>query len=169
MKKKIHSHQRFYVPPESITDDRVSFPDSESRHMLASLRITQGQRVAATDGMGNVYEVIIERAGSGVVAGRITGSSSIEAPQTSVVVFHGIVRPSRMDFMVEKCTELGVSGFVPVLTERSRGGLSLKRRERLRRIAVEAMKQSAEAYKLKIPVLEYAKEHEELKEAVEKL
>jgi 16S rRNA (uracil1498-N3)-methyltransferase len=146
LKDKIHSHHRFYTPPESIIDDRVSFPGSESQHMLTSLRVRQGQTVTATDGMGKVYEIIIDQAESGVVAGRIIESSTIEAPGISVVIFHGIVRPSRMDFMVEKCTELGARGFFPVLTGRSRGGLSPKRRERLNRIAIEALKQSQGSY-----------------------
>jgi 16S rRNA (uracil1498-N3)-methyltransferase len=67
-----------------------------------------------------------------------------EGPE--VAVFQGIIKPAKMELVVEKCTELGICDFIPVITQRSLKGLSLTRIERLKRIAVEAMKQSLGAF-----------------------
>ena len=140
------SHQLFYFLPDNLRDDVVAFGTEETRHMLASLRMRKGDVVAATDGAGRVFRVAIEAVGRGRATGRVLGSRAEERPRPSIWLFQGIVKPARMDFLVEKCVELGVAGLVPVQCARCVSAAGPKRLERWRRIAVEAMKQSLQAW-----------------------
>jgi 16S rRNA (uracil1498-N3)-methyltransferase len=139
--------RRFYLPPGAIDKhDIVTFPENESIHIVSSLRMAKGDTVSATDGKGMVCKVLLEHLRDGQVTGRIVGATKAYRQRPLIHLFQGIVRSSRMDWVVEKCTELGIAGFVPVYTERSVRHLSGHRLGRLRRIAVEAMKQSLGGY-----------------------
>lgn len=146
MKDRIFRHHRFYLPPGAIGADKICFPEHESSHMVSSLRIRKGDHVSVTDGRGRVYDIAIEEATKPKVRGRIVGRTAVEPPQPAVALFQGIVKPARMDLIIEKCVELGVSSVVPVYTDRCVRHLGARRLERLERIAVEAMKQSLGAY-----------------------
>jgi 16S rRNA (uracil1498-N3)-methyltransferase len=114
--------------------------------MVSSLRLKKGDLVRATDGCGRIYDIVIEEIGARKVGGRILEAYRVDAVPPSVTVFQGVVKSSRMEFIAEQCAELGVSGLVPVSTERSVRRLGETRLERMRRIAVEAMKQSLGVY-----------------------
>lgn len=147
MREKVLQHHRFYLPTEAVAEDgMVVFPLAESIHMVSSLRIKKGDVVSATDGKGRICKVLVEQPGKRRVVGRIGGVRKVRRLRPAIHVFQGIVKPSGMDLIVEKCTELGVSAIVPVRTERSMRRLSKQRLERLRRIAIETMKQALGAY-----------------------
>jgi 16S rRNA (uracil1498-N3)-methyltransferase len=146
LKGKAFRHHRFYCPPESIARDLVHFPEDESVHITASLRLGVGDIVTATDGAGRIYEIRLEEASGREVVGKILKVTSVAPARRSVWVFQGIVRPARMDLVIEKCVELGVAGFVAVRGERSVRRVADSRPERWKRIAIEAIKQSLQAY-----------------------
>jgi 16S rRNA (uracil1498-N3)-methyltransferase len=144
---KLASHHRFYLAPEDMCDaGRVRFSKRESRHMSASLRVAVGDIVSATDGKGTLHVIRVEDTAGGVVEGRIQESICIERPQPPMRLFQALIRPARLELVVEKATELGVWGISPVRTSRSRGEVGPFRLERLRKTALEAMKQSLAAY-----------------------
>jgi len=94
--------------------------------------------------------------GSGVRRGRITaikdervefelGEEVSATPQANVTLLLAVFKFDRMEWAIEKCTELGVSRIVPVIARRTDAHLasaSAKRAERWRRIALEASEQS---------------------------
>lgn len=110
--------------------------------MLASLRLGKRDIISATDGAGKIYEIVIEGTARGIVSGRIRSFRQAPAPQPAIWLFQGIIKPARMDTIVEQTVELGIGGLVPVRSERAREAVSAARLERWRRVAVEAMKQS---------------------------
>jgi 16S rRNA (uracil1498-N3)-methyltransferase len=146
LKARALTHQRFYFPPDALEAGSIRFQRGESSHMTSSLRLTTGDRVSATDGQGRVYEVAIDTAKGGNVVGTVLKTESVERPAPSIFIFQGLCRSSSMGTALEKCVELGIDGFVPVAVERSVRPLGERRLERLRRVAVEAMKQSLGAY-----------------------
>jgi 16S rRNA (uracil1498-N3)-methyltransferase len=143
---KLEHHYRFYLQPDAFAGEYVRFAEAESGHMVSSLRVKAGVTVAATDGRGGLYRILVERVEAGRVEGRVLESVRIERASPVIHLFQGIVRPSRMDLIVEKCTELGAAAFVPVVTERSVRLGAGGRTQRLARIAAEAMKQSLGVY-----------------------
>lgn len=146
MASKTPRHQRFYCPPETTYGDSIDFSGQESLHMVASLRLKKGERITATDGEGKVYGVVIEEARRRRVRGRIIDVNEVPRSHPRLTLFQGLLKAAAMEVALAKCTELGVSAVVPVVCENSVGSLSGTRLGRLRRIAVEAMKQSLGAY-----------------------
>jgi 16S rRNA (uracil1498-N3)-methyltransferase len=114
--------------------------------MVSSLRMGKGDLVAATDGKGSVFKVEIGEVSGKRATGRILETKEELRPQPEIHLFLGVIKGSHMDLVIEKCTELGVAAIWPVHTERVVGRLSPNRLERLRRIAVETMKQSLGSY-----------------------
>jgi 16S rRNA (uracil1498-N3)-methyltransferase len=130
---------RLYVPVAADADGRVRLPRPEVRH-LRTLRLGPGDRVRIFDGAGREHEVTLESVGAREAVGRIVSTSAVarESPLELVLV-PALVKHDRMDVIVEKATELGVTRIAPVVTRYSvaRGS----HLERWRRIAVAAAKQ----------------------------
>ncbi len=143
MKGKIAGHHRFYMPPEYPDSlGAVRFSKAESRHMISSLRIRERDIVTATDGRGTVYVLAVESTSGREVSARVRAVERVEPEGPPVDLFQAVVKPARMELIVEKATELGLWGFTPVVSSRSEGMTAGSRLERLRKAAVEAMKQS---------------------------
>lgn len=139
-------HQIFYAPPGSLSGDSITFPPDESAHMVASLRVARGDIVMATDGAGRLFEAQIEDAGRKLTVARVTRVEKIAPPGVKLRLYQGMIRPQRMDLIVEKCVELGVTSIVPVFTQRSLERDAGARLSRWKKIALEAMKQSLRVY-----------------------
>ncbi len=139
-------HHLFYAPPELIRDGRIYFAEDESAHMFASLRKAAGDVIAATDGAGRLFEAELEEAGRSGAVARVTRVEEVPPPDVRLTLFQGMIRPQRMDLIIEKCVELGADTIVPVLTERAMERDAGARLSRWSRIALEAMKQSLRVY-----------------------
>jgi 16S rRNA (uracil1498-N3)-methyltransferase len=152
VKKKVLHHQRFYAPQDAVRGDLITFPRDERLHMAASLRLAKHDLVSVTDGCGTVYEAEIEEASGRSIVARILKTVRVCRPAHSILLMQGTVRPAKLDLLVAKCAELGVSGIVPVRCERSVRQAAEERQERWNRIAIEAMKQSLRAYLPRVDV-----------------
>jgi len=98
------------------------------------------------DGTGNEYEGVISEVGLKSATIKIMRRRTLSAKKkVSIILIQAIPKRGRMDWIVEKSTELGVSRIVPVVTKRTIVRFDPKRRsskvERWRRISVEAAKQ----------------------------
>jgi 16S rRNA (uracil1498-N3)-methyltransferase len=150
MRGKAASHQRFYLAEPPSKAGRAHFDTTESKHMVASLRLAAGDLVSATDGRGQVFRIVIEEAGAERVTGLVVGVSAQPAPEPRIALFQAVVRPVRMDALVEQAAELAVAQFVPVLCARCLRGSGQGRSGRWKRIAVDAMKQSLGAHLMEL-------------------
>jgi 16S rRNA (uracil1498-N3)-methyltransferase len=139
-------HRLFYAPPEAVREGRIYFPKDESAHIVSSLRLGRGDTVTATDGGGRLIEAEIEGTGGKLVVARVIRIEETAPPDITLALFQGIVRPRRMELVIEKCVELGLNAFSPVFTERSMERDAVGRLERWNKIALEAMKQSLRVY-----------------------
>jgi len=122
-----------------------------------------GDRLSIVDGSGREYMARIERTAETSVIAAIEeerGSGPGE-PRVPLVLAQGIPKLDKMDFIVQKCTEIGVSRFLPVLAERSvaRTNADSADRKVLRwqRIAEEAAKQAGRGA---VPPVEGVREFE---------
>lgn len=138
----------FYCP--EIAENPV-LSEEESRHCLQVLRYQIGDTIELFDGKGYFWQALI--------AGK-QGKKCILKPQTKRLDeksqrnyrFHLAIAPTknteRIEWLVEKCTEIGIDEISFVLCKRSeRKELKL---ERLEKIAVQAAKQSRKAFLPKI-------------------
>ena len=117
--------------PDALRCEPVLLDQEESHHLTRVLRLREGDEVELFDGTGALYTGTIDHIGKQVTVNPV---SMLKAPVVqhggSVIVCQGDLKGGKMDFLVEKCTELGVERFIPFSTGRSQGRLN---RERLQR------------------------------------
>jgi 16S rRNA (uracil1498-N3)-methyltransferase len=137
--------RRFFFDPKDRSGDDVRLSEEESHHIAKVLRLRVGTVVELFDGTGSLYTGSLTLVGRRVearISGRVVGD---EAGTTPVWVYQPILKGEKMDMVVQKCTELGVSGMVPFLSSRCQGklepGRAGKKHQRWQRIGLAACKQ----------------------------
>jgi len=134
---------RFYVP--DVSGDTCKLSEEESKHCVRVLRLTQNDVVEITDGKGNLFKAVIENANPKACLLRITEHIN-EATQVWELII--AVAPTkniaRMEWLVEKLTEIGFTKLIPIECHTSER--TVLKTERLKKIAIEAMKQSGRVY-----------------------
>ncbi len=142
----------FYTPKKNIGRDGLTIIGEEARHIGVVLKHKRGDRISVTDGEGFEYPVIIDNITKNTVYCKIL--SKVRKPRESLVhiaLAQGVIKGQRMDILVEKATELGVFEIIPLITERSVARLKGKERlDRLKRVALSAMKTSTRSLLPKI-------------------
>ena len=133
---------RFYAPDIKLTGQ---LPESDSQHAVRVLRMREGDELQIVDGKGSVMTCRIVDAHSKHTSVEILDTKEEILPwsQQLTVAVAPTKHMDRMEWMVEKMTEIGVNRIIPMLCERSeRKEIKV---ERLEKIAVSAMKQSLKA------------------------
>jgi 16S rRNA (uracil1498-N3)-methyltransferase len=138
---------RVYVDAPLAAGTRVTLEGGAARHVTRVLRLRVGEALTLFNGSGGEYAASIEQSQGGRVAVAIGEPRAIERESPlALTLAQGVSRGERMDLVVQKATELGVSGVVPVLSERSVVRLTAQQAERRlnhwRAIAVAACEQS---------------------------
>lgn len=136
---------RFYVDAGNIEGKWVNFPERELKHLKQVLRLTTGDEVLVFDGLGREYLVRLEKEGGEIIA----LSEPASEPRLKVTLAQGIAKGDKMDYIIQKAVELGVSRIIPLMTDYTVVKLAdkeEKKRERWQRIAEEACKQCERAY-----------------------
>ncbi len=137
---------RIHCPEPLAADLALSLPAAAARHVQV-LRMQPGQAVTLFDGQGGQWQATITRMGRSDVAVRVDLHQALEreAPR-AVRLALGMPANERMDWLVEKATELGAAGFSPLVCERSVLRLAGERAERKQAhwqaVAVAACEQS---------------------------
>jgi 16S rRNA (uracil1498-N3)-methyltransferase len=112
--------QRFFVNKESISAKQVIIADSRVHQIRDVLRMKIGDEIIVLDNTGVEYHVRLTDISQKEVAGEIIGRKKCEAePHTKITLYLSLVAREKLEFILQKCTEVGVSCFVPVITERS--------------------------------------------------
>lgn len=135
---------RFYAPQIAAT---LTLPEEESRHCARVLRMAEGDLIEVVDGSGNLYTCRITMAHAKHCTVEIVGQESVP-PHWGHQIVIGISptkNTDRVEWMAEKCTEMGVDRIVPLLCRNSER--KVVKTERLDKILVAAMKQSLKAQK----------------------
>lgn len=137
--------RRFFFDPTTRKGETVYLSAEESRHISKVLRLKSGSVVELLDGQGTVFKATISSSGR-LVEATIEGIvTEEEAGGIDVRVYQGVLKGEKMDTVVQKCTELGVTGMRPFVSSRYQGklseGQSEKKHERWQRIGLAACKQ----------------------------
>jgi 16S rRNA (uracil1498-N3)-methyltransferase len=139
------ARRRFFV--EAIERGHAQIIDQDAHHLTRVLRVEPGQKFEISDN-SNVYLAEVETARKDLVSFRILERIDAAEPVIHTALFASLIKFERLEWLIEKATELGVSALTPVRAERSEKGLeaaALKRVGRWKRIAREASEQSRRA------------------------
>lgn len=130
-----------------IHKDHINITGEDVVHIRKVLRLVPGDNIVVCDGEKSDYEAVIEEIKPDYVRARIKCiNTSNTEPLVEVSLFQGIPKSDKMDYIIQKCVELGVNRIVPVVTERTivrieNGKAGAAKTERWQRIALEAAKQ----------------------------
>jgi len=150
---------RCFVDPADWNDSEIMLSPPEEHHLLHVLRARTGDTVVVSDGRGReaLARLLVRPA-----AGRapratleVTEQICVIRPAISLMLIQALPKGKKMDFIIEKATELGVSTIFPVISERvvvrfppktdpfqtEKLCLMEERRERWQRIALSAARQ----------------------------
>lgn len=126
------------------TLNTVVIEGEEAAHISKVLRLAKGDFIELTNGNGKVFLCEIEKSDKKAVEVNVKEELEVcSEPETEVTLFIGLTKSAKLEFVIQKATELGVTTIVPVAMERSVVKLKDedKKTERYRRIALEAVKQ----------------------------
>jgi 16S rRNA (uracil1498-N3)-methyltransferase len=111
---------RVYVPVALAPEARHLIEGAAAAHMVRVLRLRVGDPLTAFDGHGGEYPAKIAALGKGTVLIQAGAHHAIERESPlPVTLVQGISRGERMDWVMQKATELGVCRIVPLITERT--------------------------------------------------
>jgi len=137
----------FFLSPESVTPPAISITGDLVMHLRNSLRTKVGEIVVFGDGAGHRYRAEITELTKDTMTGRIlevTDQPTDHSP--SVILAQALLKGEKMDWVIQKATELGVTHIVPLQTQNTIVRLRPERIEaqlaRWQRIALEAAQQS---------------------------
>lgn len=135
---------RFFC--DDVLDDKITLTGEDAIHLSRSLRVRIGEEITVCDGKRTDYFCTVENVSSEAVTLAVKEKAPCEAePEQAVTLYQALPKGDKLDFIVQKAVELGVSRIVPVQTRfcvvKSDARSFEKKRTRLQKIALEAAKQ----------------------------
>jgi 16S rRNA (uracil1498-N3)-methyltransferase len=133
---------RIYLPALSVTDNRIVITGEKAHYLFSVLRCKKGDELTLFDGNGHCVLTAIERADKREVIAEVIRHfpCDFESP-VHIILVQGLLKGEKMDWVIQKTTELGVREIIPVITERSQVR-ETRKTARWRKIAEEASRQS---------------------------
>ena len=142
---------RFYC--EEITEPAVELGGAEFRHLNSVLRLRAGDKLELFDGAGALAEAMISDVGKRKAVLRVENiEREPERSAGRIIIAVSIAKGQRFDWLIEKCTELGVDRICPVIFERTvKQAGNPKAGQRWRNITIAAAKQCRRLF---LPVID---------------
>ena len=111
---------RFFIPPDCISGNTVNIPDEVSSQIRRVLRLKEGTHVHFLDNTGSLYDSEIHYLDEKHLSAEVTGKRLAEGePACRISLFIGLTQREKFEWILQKCTEAGVSRVIPMITERS--------------------------------------------------
>ena len=130
---------RIFVSSKLEPGEVLDLPAGEANHLLKVLRGRTGDYVEVVDATGRLFAAELRRGGEASVVEELAapGGAGVE-----ISLYQAVPKGGRMDLVVEKATEVGVTRIVPLLTERGVVNPREGKVGRWRRVAEAAARQS---------------------------
>lgn len=137
--------QKLFI--DYIPNNNVILNGEQARHIAKSLRMRKGDMLIVAAPDGNDYGCIIDDITQTQVMLSVCYKQAADSePSVRVTLYQGVPKASKLEEIIQKCTELGVYEICPVLTARSISRpdekQAKKKNERYQKIALEAAQQS---------------------------
>ncbi len=137
---------RFFIRQEQVNEGKIRIIGDDARHISFSLRMAQGDSVTVCDMQGIEYDCTISSFEEGAVTLDVLSSKPSEnEPRVNVTLYQALPKGDKLDSVIQKAVECGVSRIVPFESERCivriKSDTEDKKRTRRCRIAEEAAKQ----------------------------
>ena len=137
----------FFVDPGAITPPTIRITGDLLHHLRDSLRLHPGDSLTLNDGCGTRYRVEVTHVTSQTIDSHIVDHQTEPAPKAlPIVLGQALIKADKMDWVIQKATELGIATIVPIHSTHSvikpNPGRLEHQRSRWERIARDAAQQS---------------------------
>lgn len=137
--------QKLFV--DFTPENKITLNNEQSRHIAKSLRMRKGDMITLSCQDGNDYGCIIDEITKDSVTLSVCyKQANGSEPAVKVALYQGVPKGDKLEDVIQKCTELGITSICPVLTHRSVSRpdekSARKKQERYQKIALEAAQQS---------------------------
>lgn len=139
---------KFFVPKENINGDTIIINSEDVSHITRVLRMNEGDKLLLCDSKGFDYDVeITEISQKEIICHILDTKKSDTEPNIEVILFQGLPKASKMEYIIQKTTELGISKIVPCTLSRcvvklENAKAEAKKIDRWQKITEAAAKQS---------------------------
>ncbi len=139
---------KFFVPKENINGENIIINSEDVSHITRVLRMSEGDSLLLCDGRGYDYDATIVSTSPKEILCHITNTRKSDTePNIEVILFQGLPKASKMEYIIQKTTELGISKIVPCTLSRcvvklENAKAEAKKIERWQKISESAAKQS---------------------------
>lgn len=112
---------RFYLKPEDeIIDNIIYFSGEDVNHIKNVLRLVKGNYIIISSGSGIDYEVELVSFENGILKAEIIRKTENSTePKINIILFQGVPKFDKFEFIIQKSVEIGVCKIVPVITNRT--------------------------------------------------
>lgn len=111
---------RVCVPPGTLDQPTVTLPLAVAHHVTHVLRLRVGDELGVFDGTGQEYRLRLSRVSPAQVQGeRVALLATATSRPTPFILGQAVPKGPKMDLIIEKCSELGLTTLVPLYTERT--------------------------------------------------
>jgi 16S rRNA (uracil1498-N3)-methyltransferase len=139
----------FFVSSLEKDPVEIDLDEDNSRHIVQVLRMAVGQSLRLTDGKGTLLTATIAAAHKKKCRVDVRSATILPPPERQVsVAISPLKNASRFEWFLEKATEIGVTGIIPLISDRTER--QHLRPDRLGNILVSALLQSQQAW---LPIL----------------
>jgi 16S rRNA (uracil1498-N3)-methyltransferase len=160
---------RFFIPELDITHEYVTLSSAQAHHIRNVLKLQAGDKIIVLDNTGFEYDVALEKLAKDKAVGKILQKRPATGePRIQITLYQSLLSREKFEHVLQKCTEVGVVCFVPVITQRTivrDTSITLQKLSRWRRIIQEAAEQS---HRGRIPQLRNATHLETIATELEK-
>lgn len=135
----------FFIPPQNLTDRQVILTGEQARQVAQVLRLRPGERLVVLDNTGWEYEVRLTAVSRDQVTGDVVDRrTAVGEPVIHLTLYMALLKREKFEWVLQKGTEVGVSRFVPVITQRTLAQdteIKPGKQERWHKILTEATEQ----------------------------
>ena len=111
---------RFFLPPELFNSEIICLSAEISHQITRVLRLKPGQDIILLDNQGFEYGATLITIDNGTVFAKILSKNPVSSESSvKTTLFLALTQREKFEWSLQKCTELGASAFVPVITSRT--------------------------------------------------
>lgn len=139
---------RFFIDKNDISNNKITITGEDAKHISKVLRMKIGDDIKLCDGCGNDYSAKIESLDKTSVDAVIVSQKKNDTePEIEITLFQALPKSGKMEYIIQKCTELGINKIIPCIMDRCVVKLNSesdaqKKTQRYQSIACAAAKQS---------------------------
>lgn len=143
--------KKFFTNNIDLINNIATLEDDELYHFSKVLRGQVGEQIEILCGDNNIYTAEVTSITKNFATAKIISASPCLAnPKENIVLFQGLPKSDKLEFIVQKITELGVNKIIPFESNFTIAKNSFVKMERLKKIAIEACKQCGRSKPIEI-------------------